>query len=118
MKVKLLNLSDGTREPYLLPNKTYHVLCIEYFKGVKKYRINVDEGFESKLIRLFEASQFETISEFYPSCWVKKDYGDGQYCYDPVTWSNDGFFELYYDSNADAETEFNRVYEQILREEP
>jgi len=123
MKVRCeryLNLL-GTEEEtssWLSIGRIYHVLEIlidPYGKDVVKFRIWSEKGQTPILVH---ASGFELLTSLIPKCWVVSLEPKSLLYLAPSEWKEPGYWEQYFDKNERAQNTFERIYKEIVAEEP
>lgn len=122
MKVKCIKLIDpNTGEPVdsrplLTIGRIYHVLevfCDEQHPLTFRFL-----GDDKMSPALFDANQFELVSNKIPEEWCVKFVPGSYFKLTPKAWANDGFWEDYSDCDAEAERIFNEVAKKIVTDEP
>jgi len=113
--VKILSLFDkidrGLKTDYLTVGKEYIVLVVYFEKNTLSFQIEDDRG----SLTIFEANQFEIISNYIPTNWeVNFDiYSNGSYYFDlsPKAWNNyykkyEEYPNYFYDKIIEVDTPF------------
>lgn len=90
----------------LSPGETYEVIAIE----AGDYRLIDDTGRPY----LFPPALFEVVDSSRPSHWVCEEIDGAEYASSPEL-ARPGFFEDYFEGNAEAVRQFNRYINRYLR---
>jgi len=82
-------IDQGAQDEYLAVGREYIVLCVYYeYNGILYYQLESDSG----ALIIFEADQFEVVSNYIPSCWEIETnlLEDGKYSLklSPKSWNN------------------------------
>jgi hypothetical protein len=97
---------DSGRDSWLTLNHEYQVLSILMkSKGPAKLRIIADDG---RTPILADASLFAMSSQPFPPSWILAIREGGVLELGPPSWLEPGFWERYYDRDADAITQFQK----------
>jgi hypothetical protein len=67
--------------------------------------------------RLYEALQFEIVSEVIPSNWEIRIFNNTLLIVGPKEWRENGFWDKYYDHHSDALEAYQREAQIIYEEE-
>ncbi len=122
MKVKCVIVynSDSTEEDYsnywLSIGKEYVVLAIEIYPG-KDILYRLVGNNENKRPALYDASQFEVVSDKIPSNWTIHQLKCGLLDLSPKAWLTEGFWENFYDLEPEALETYKREARIIYEEE-
>ena len=110
MKVLYLSTGDDRKsDSWLTLNHEYLVLSILIpSKGPAKLRIIADDNRTPILV---DATMFEAISQPLPGTWGATIRGNGVMEIGPQRWLRFGFWEQYFNADADAVS----VFEQELQ---
>jgi hypothetical protein len=105
VKVLCMNLgANRTSDPWLTINREYLVLSILVTpKGPAKLRILSDNNRTPILV---DATMFSGRSQPLPSTWVATIREGGSLEIGPANWLELGFWERYFDGDADAVAAF------------
>ena len=119
MKVRCVKQINSYGAPiesssWLTTGNVYHVLEIYIERGSIDFRILGDEKFTPAL---HPAGQFELVSGKIPSCWETK-FLSNSFVLGPREWLEIGFWERFFDGEAEARKIFNGIYQAILAEDP
>jgi hypothetical protein len=108
-----MTLGDGSdRDSWLTLNHEYQVLSVLMTpKGPAKLRILSDDG---RTPILAEASMFAMSSQPLPPSWVFNIREGGVVELGPASWLEPGFWERYFNGDADAVMQFQR---EVIRTE-
>jgi len=87
---------------FITPLKDYPVIEI----GADSYRV-IDD---SACPYLYPKYLFTIVDPVVPNDWIKEEDQDGEYWIGPFELSRSGFYEDYFDQNAEAITLFKKVY--------
>lgn len=88
-------------QPCLMQGRTYEVIGIS--------RVDFRIVNESGDAPLYPKEYFADTDIVAPDEWVHKDFGEGEYCHEPVEFSTRGFFEHLADRRP-AEVEIYQAY--------
>lgn len=120
MKVECIALKhpmDGTpltSSPWLPVGQTYVVLSLT---GVPDRHVSVrlicDDG---NSIAVFESSQFKTVCNRLPTNWIGSIGDQGVLRLLPEKWARAGFWEAYFDGDAEAIQDFEIEKDKIHSE--
>jgi hypothetical protein len=103
---------EGDQDSWLTLNHEYQVLSILMTpKGPAKLRMIADDG---RTPVLTDASLFVMSAQPFPPNWVVAIGEGGVVELGPTPWLEPGFWERYFDSDADAILQFQ---EEIMRME-
>jgi hypothetical protein len=103
---------DRDRDSWLTLNSEYQVLSVLMTpKGPAKLRIIADDG---RTPILADASMFAMSSQPLPPSWVFAIREGGVVELGPPSWLDPGFWERYFDRDADAIMQFQK---EIIRME-
>jgi hypothetical protein len=103
---------EGERDSWLTLNDEYQVLSVLMTtKGPAKLRIIADDG---RTPILADASQFAVSPQPLPPSWVLAIREGGVVEIGPPSWLEPGFWERYFDRDADAISQFQQ---EIVRME-
>lgn len=113
VKALCVTLEDGcVRDPWLTLNHEYQVLSILMApKGPAKLRILADDG---RTPILAEATMFAMSSQPLPQNWVASVREGGVVELGPAPWLVLGFWERYFNGEADAVAQFHREMHNIV----
>jgi hypothetical protein len=113
VKALCVRLSDGhDRDSWLTLNHEYQVLSVLMTpRGPAKLRILADDGRTPILV---EATAFAMSSQQLPRSWVFAIREGGVVELGPPSWLEPGFWERYFDGDADAVMQFQ---EETIRME-
>lgn len=111
MKALCVTLAgDGDYDPWLTLNREYRIFSVLMTsKGPAKLRVIADDG---RTPILADASLFAMSSQPVPPSWSLIIREGGVVEFGPASWLEPGFWERYFDRDADAFSEFE---EQIIR---
>lgn len=95
---------------WLRPGVSYTVLAIEASgRGRHEYRIAAEiQGTPA----LFDARLFEVVDGRLPSNWIATAQGE-HLEFQPAAWTTTGFWEGFFDGNADASRIYHEEIEKI-----
>lgn len=112
MKALCVKTADGSRDSWLTLNREYQVLSVLMTpKGPAKLRIVADDG---RTPILADSPLFAMSSQPIPRSWVLAIMEGGVAEIGPRSWLEPGFWERYFDSDADAISQFQK---EVLRME-
>jgi hypothetical protein len=80
------------------------------------FRIESRPSLGHKTPILLDSRMFETVDGRIPRNWAVRVGGDGYVCIGPAPWLVDGFWERYFDREADAEAIFDSEKARIVEE--
>ena len=102
------HLVDEFDHQHLTPHEEYMVVGIDH----ESFRVinDADEPI------LYPKALFEVVSAHVPADWIRREFGDGEYYWDPPECSLPGFYEDWFDADATAREVFQAVRERLLRE--
>jgi len=122
MKIKCIKIYNEQTKKYqdmsswLTVGKEYIVLeiliCPE--KEVS-YRLVGDN--KNQMPAMYDARQFEIISNAIPSNWIVKQLSSGRFIFSPAAWREPGFWESYYDHDPVALEIYKREARIIFEQE-
>ena len=93
---------------WLTPHTEYLVLAVEASAtGENSYRI---ESEDNRTPALFEAKLFTLVNNRLPTLWIAVQQQDLLLQLMPARWSEDGFWERFFDGDPEA----CRVYEDAI----
>lgn len=107
MKVLCIGLGDGREsDPWLTLHHEYFVLSVLVTgKGPAKFRILADDNRTPILV---DATMFAADSEQLPPNWVAAIREGGILELAPHAWLEHGFWEMYFDGDAEAVASFRK----------
>lgn len=105
MKALCVKIREGNvSDPWLTLNREYQVLSILMIpRGPAKLRVLADDG---RTPILAEATMFAMTSQPLPRNWVASIGEGGVVELGPRAWLELGFWERYFDGDADAVAQF------------
>lgn len=125
MKVKCIKIYNGYKKQFVNSSdwitigKEYIVLeidiSIKQKGGEVSYRMLNDNP--SNEPALFQAFQFELVSEKISSNWKVFQFKDDSILFRPAVWHRQGFWEDFYDGKRSAVNEYIREASVIVKEE-
>lgn len=102
VKVKLLSPHSNNS---LKEDKTYVVIAIEIFEEIKRYRIYS----ENESPNLYQAEKFQVVCHKIPPLWeVFFDPYGHSFDFTSKSWSEEGYWERYFDAEPEAIKIFTR----------
>ena len=117
MKAKCINILDAHGRPttssaWLTVGKVYTVLSVALDVHCRwSFRLMTDE---TGHVGIFRREQFEVIDSTLPETWAISWSADGTFELSPPEWLTAGFWEHYFDGDADARSVFQRELAKIL----
>ena len=103
------------QSPWLTLGKTYHVLEIWHSFGKPTlFRLLSDDGYTPAL---YDASQFEMLTNVIPSNWIVSMKVSEFFSLTPKTWDVPNFWESFFDGDPHAKKIFSDTYNFIVDEE-
>jgi hypothetical protein len=119
MKVRCVKLLDSRsraaeRSAWAKIGSVYHVLSIWVEPGQTRLRLVGEESTPA----LFEPEMFEVISSAIPPNWVITSTTPGCLSLAPDAWNTPGFWERFFDADADAIAVFNEERAKIVAADP
>jgi hypothetical protein len=115
MKVKILASSISRREVAgrFRAGTEYVVLCIEPLAGKNYYRLVTETDGNPAL---FDAALFELVDNAISSLWIVVQDG-GCLEFTPEAWSEEGFWEAFFDNEPNAVSVYNEMLARLLNGE-
>jgi len=119
MKVRCVSLlgADGRadkRSGWVKLGEVYHVLSILIEPEQTMLRLLGDQSVPA----LYEPKMFEVVSSIVPSVWTIASPNPGYLSIGPAAWSRPGFWEEYFDDNAEAIATFENERRNIVALDP
>ena len=119
VRCKLLLDSVGRRQessPTLTLDKTYHVLSVILdVHGTWLVRLIADDN---EMVGLFPLRLFEVTSATVPGSWIATWNERGVFELTAEQWNSIGFWDRFYDRDADALRVFEQERERIVASDP
>jgi hypothetical protein len=117
--IKLINPNTGKPEnsnSWLSIGKIYHVLCLNAeLNGICNLRLIGDDG---KTPALHDIRQFEMVSPIIPPSWKVSFIANGYFTLVPEKWSEEGFWERYFDGDPRTVQVFEEERKKIIEFDP
>jgi hypothetical protein len=119
MKVRCIKLLDSTgrpaeRSPWAKVGSVYQVLSIWIEPARTWLRLVGEEPTPA----LFEPEMFEVVSSAIPPSWVATSPKPGCLSLAPEPWSSPGFWERFFDCEAEAVAVFEEQKAKIVAADP
>ena len=118
MKVRCIKLLDSRgnaqeKSPWLTVGKVYHVLSLVFGTQQKWLVRLIGDGLNG--VALFPLDQFEIVSPKLPGQWVVTWAANGVFELTAEAWSRPGFWEQFYDQDAEARKIFEQEKNNIVQ---
>jgi len=113
--IQLLDALGGAREtsPWLTLAKDYHVLSLIFdANGTWLVRLWTD----AETIGLFPLRQFEILDPKVPASWIATWNRHGVFELTSPSWAQEGFWDRFYEHDADAVQTVHREMVKIVAE--
>ena len=119
MKVRCIKLLDSRSRPversaWAKLGSVYHVLTVWVEPGQTRLRLVGEEQTPA----LFEPEMFEVVSSAIPPTWVVTSPKPGCLSLAPEAWSGAGFWERFFDGEAEAVARFQEYRAKIVAADP
>ncbi len=99
---------------WLEQSRPYFVLAVEATSnGASWYRI---ESEDNETPALFEADLFEIVDPSIPAAWIVVRQGNLPLQLMPTSWSDDGFWERFFDGDTTAQEDYEEAKFAITQE--
>lgn len=119
MKVRCVKLMDAygvsvVSSSWAAIGDVYHVLGIVFDGSAVRLRIVGRE----KVPALFELSMFDVVTGIIPNRWTVSSSTRGVLIVGPLAWSVEGFWERYFDGDAEAVELFEKERSDTVAADP
>jgi hypothetical protein len=119
VKVRCVRQFNARGEPitsssWLTNGFVYHVLEVVHDREGLKFRILGEERSTPALQR---ADQFEIVTDAIPACWVARFKANTYLQLSPREWSQENFWNRFFDGDQEARKVFEETYRAIVIED-